>query len=100
MLTCWTHDVAQQDISDVARCVFCAGPCLRRMDALRQNDFEAYKELLRQTHGPQTDEDRFKGESHVAACLLAGLHVCIYYAPCSACGLPLAQLRLTCGGRD
>jgi hypothetical protein len=33
----------------------------RRLDALRQNDFEAYKELLRQTHGPQTDEDRYKG---------------------------------------
>jgi len=33
------------------------------LDALRQNDFEAYKELLRQTHGPQTDDDRFKGES-------------------------------------
>lgn len=37
------------------------------MDALRQNDFEAYKELLRQTHGPQTDEDRFKGEAARAA---------------------------------
>lgn len=36
------------------------------MDALRQNDFEAYKELLRQTHGPQTDEDRFKGEPALA----------------------------------
>lgn len=33
------------------------------MDALRQNDFEAYKELLRQTHGPQTEEDRFKGKA-------------------------------------
>lgn len=42
-----------------ARCTAAAAD--RRLDALRQNDFEAYKELLRQTHGPQTDEDRFKG---------------------------------------
>jgi hypothetical protein len=43
------------------------------MDALRQNDFEAYKELLRQTHGPQTDEDRFKRvlqpSQHALLCL-------------------------------
>lgn len=39
----------------------CTAAANRRLDALRQNDFEAYKELLRQTHGPQTDEDRFKG---------------------------------------
>ena len=40
----------------------------RRLDALRQNDFEAYKELLRQTHGPQTDDDRFKGEATLSGC--------------------------------
>lgn len=61
------------------------------MDALRQNDFEAYKELLRQTHGPQTDEDRFKGES-ARGSLVAGLHVCIYHAPCLACSVLLARL--------
>jgi hypothetical protein len=41
------------------------------MDALRQNDFEAYKELLRQTHGPQTDEDRFKGTLQLTAHVLS-----------------------------
>lgn len=59
------------------------------MDALRQNDFEAYKELLRQTHGPQTDEDRFKGESaHSAACCYACLH-----PTCSLFSLPPSCLH-------
>lgn len=33
----------------------------RRLEALKANDFEAYQELLRQTKGPQTGDDRFKG---------------------------------------
>jgi hypothetical protein len=33
----------------------------RRLEALKANDFEAYKELLRQTYGPLNDDDRFKG---------------------------------------
>eukprot|EP00878_Enallax_costatus_P027104 GHUV01029150.1.p1 GENE.GHUV01029150.1~~GHUV01029150.1.p1 ORF type:complete len:553 (+),score=288.07 GHUV01029150.1:285-1943(+) len=31
----------------------------RRLEALKANDFEAYKELLRQTYGPLSDDDRF-----------------------------------------
>lgn len=34
----------------------------RRLEALKANDFEAYKELLRQTYGPLSDDDRFAGE--------------------------------------
>lgn len=33
----------------------------RRLEALKANDFEAYKELLRQTYGPLSDDDRFAG---------------------------------------
>lgn len=35
----------------------------RRLEALKANDFEAYKELLRQTYGPLSDDDRFAGGS-------------------------------------
>lgn len=33
----------------------------RRLEALKANDFEAYRELLRQTYGPLSDDDRFAG---------------------------------------
>jgi hypothetical protein len=33
----------------------------RRLEALKANDFEAYKELLKQTYGPLSDDDRFAG---------------------------------------
>jgi hypothetical protein len=33
----------------------------RRLEALKANDFEAYKELLKQMYGPSTDDDRFAG---------------------------------------
>jgi SWI/SNF-related matrix-associated actin-dependent regulator of chromatin subfamily A protein 2/4 len=33
----------------------------RRLEALKANDFEAYKELLKQTYGPLSTDDRFAG---------------------------------------
>jgi len=43
----------------------------RRLEALKANDFEAYKELLRQTYGPSTDDERFAGQPAEL-----GLYVC------------------------
>jgi hypothetical protein len=33
----------------------------RRLEALKANDFEAYKELLKQMYGPLSEDDRFAG---------------------------------------
>jgi SWI/SNF-related matrix-associated actin-dependent regulator of chromatin subfamily A protein 2/4 len=41
----------------------------RRLEALKANDFEAYKELLRQTYGPSTDDERFAGKEAAPSCL-------------------------------
>lgn len=42
----------------------------RRLEALKANDFEAYKELLKQTYGPLSDDDRFAGARFAASLVI------------------------------
>jgi hypothetical protein len=48
---------------------------LRRLEALKANDFEAYKELLKQTHGPQNDGERYAG-GWLRTLWFSGLVIC------------------------
>lgn len=58
----------------------------RRLEALKANDFEAYKELLKQTYGPLSDDDRFAGALAAAAGVAAALRQCCTWSHLSVLG--------------